>query len=71
MASLHSRKGWFRVFAAVSGSVFFAGCVTDLQARDFITTTLVRTFWTAVSSYAQAAVIDRQQQSQDAQQSGN
>lgn len=70
MSAFRLRKGWIRLLAAASGAVFLGGCVTDLQFRDFVTSTLIRTFWTSVSSYAQAIVVDRAQQRAD-QQSGN
>ncbi|MCH8806785.1 MAG: hypothetical protein IH986_11950 [Planctomycetes bacterium] len=39
------------------GSLWIAGCVTDLQARDFAASTLVRTFWQTVASVFQASVV--------------
>lgn len=66
MSKMRFRRSWLRVISAISGSVFIGGCVTDLQFRDFLTSTVVRTFWTSVASYTQAVIIDQAQQDVDA-----
>lgn len=59
MARYGLRKGWLRVLSALSGAVFLAGCVTDLQFRDFVSSTLIRTLWTSVAQFTQAFILDR------------
>lgn len=39
------------------GAMWIGGCVTDLQFRDFLTTTLVRTFWQTVGTALQAGIV--------------
>ena len=40
------------------GTLWLGGCVTDLQARDFLSSTLLRTFWQTVASAFQAAFVE-------------
>lgn len=48
------------VLAASSsmGTLWLLGCVTDLQARDFLVSTSVRTFFQTLAAAFQAAVVD-------------
>ena len=42
------------------GTLWLGGCITDLQLRDFLESTAVRTFWQAIGTLFQAAVVGTQ-----------
>lgn len=44
--------------SASLGTLWLFGCVTDLEARDFLVSTVVRTFFQTLASAFQAAVVD-------------
>lgn len=52
------RRYWTRPFlGAALGTLWLGGCVTDAQFRDFLTSSLVRTFWQTLATAFQAAVV--------------
>lgn len=52
------RRKWFGALVAVSfGSLWLAGCTTDLAAKDFLISTLVRTVFQALGQQLQANIV--------------
>jgi hypothetical protein len=70
MSAHRLRKRWMRLIAASLSASLAFGCVTDLQFRDFVSSTVVRTFWTSVAQFVQAAVIDTAQGGTDIEAGG-
>jgi hypothetical protein len=56
-------KAIYRKFALLAalnaaGAIWLLGCVTDLQARDFFTSTAVRVFYQTLGSAFQSAFVN-------------
>ena len=52
------RKWSAAILAASCGSMYLAGCTTDLAAKDFLTTTLVRVVFQALGQALQVNIVD-------------
>lgn len=53
------RRKWFAtIFAASCGSLYLAGCTTDLAAKDFLVTTLVRVVFQALGQALQVNIVE-------------
>ncbi len=56
-----SHRKWVALVAVHAvGALTAFGCVTDGQLRDFASSTLIRTFWTAISELIRASVLGSQ-----------
>lgn len=54
-----SRHRWAVLWVSASlGTLWLGGCVTDLAARDFFTSTLIRVFYQALGSLFQASIVN-------------
>ena len=52
------RRKWVGALVAMSfGSLWLAGCTTDLAAKDFLISTLLRTVFQAIGQQLQANVV--------------
>lgn len=52
------RRKWAALIGMSAGWLMAFGCVTDAQFRDFLSSTLIRTFFQTIATAFQAALID-------------